>query len=365
MTTTFPYTEGDYSSRRIGTVPIVPNDSNRLGENRSQHPITSVSVHCPTDHESRSVPDGSAGSDNEFFVSEAYPTKECYEGGQDLHDGKLFDGGDFVVPQAKVVKKRDFFIVWMSLLTITFLSLVVYGFASKLFIPNSSANGGSPSASSKDDQQDVYDRQAYYDNLLAFLDLPVLEPASPQAQALEWLAFEDEPLEKELASRDTDPASDNQGGQRVKQRYALVTWYFAQGGPKLWSTINTDSSAGWIKYGAGVHECEWRGIDCEPLTKKDEAVNEKGEIVAIRLSPAVGVVLTGTSLSTEIGMLAHLKRLDVSDQRLQGSIPEEWRSLTNIGAYNCNPVNLLWTSELFLFQWIVFSHHNLSITKSC
>jgi hypothetical protein len=158
---------------------------------------------------------------------------------------------------------------------------------------------------------------------------------------MEWLAFEDEPIEEALAK------SDNQGGQRLQQRYALVTWYFAQGGPKLWSTINNDPSAGWIHHGRGVHECEWMGIDCEIFPRKDENGRvQQRVVVSIRLSPAVGAVLTGTSLSTEIGMLTHLQRLDVSEQRLQGSIPDEWQSLTNLGECSCSdfafPLMLNW-----------------------
>ena len=117
----------------------------------------------------------------------------------------------------------------------------------------------------------------------------------------------------------------------LEQRYALVVWYFDQGGPTVWKTLNREASSGWIAFGAGVHECDWKGVDCG----EGGSDNTKRAVVGLRLSPALGVVLTGTSLSTEIGLLTNLRRMDFSDQRLQGKIPDEWAALSQLGEYRC------------------------------
>jgi len=218
-------------------------------------------------------------------------------------------------------RQRDWYFVWMGLLTLIFVVLVFFGFWSGLFLPNA-AQEDVGSASS-------VERQAYMEELLSFFDFPLLEPGSPQEQAIEWLAYRDEPL----------PVPSKKGGNsllqyqrvRLEQRYALVTFYFAQGGPKLWSSINRHTWAGWINYGMGVHECEWHGIDCEADNDDgNNNDNERRHVVALRLNPSTGVVLTGESLSTELGLLTSLRRLDFSSQRLEGSIPDEWKALTNL-----------------------------------
>jgi hypothetical protein len=143
---------------------------------RNQRHPGSVTVYCPTNHETFSFPVGSGGSDNNNAANtnKVRPTKsECYKGGKEHQDGsQFFDGGNTVAPQAKMGKQRDLFIVWMSLLSVMFLSLVVYGFASGLFVRSSS--DPSPSAEEGDLQQDLLERQVYYDKLLTFLDLPLL-----------------------------------------------------------------------------------------------------------------------------------------------------------------------------------------------
>ena len=68
----------------------------------------------------------------------------------------------------------------------------------------------------------VYDRNGYYLRLQQEF-LPLVN--SPQDQAIEWMAFRDIPL-------------GNAERGRIKQRYALVVWYFAHGGPTTWSYIN-------------------------------------------------------------------------------------------------------------------------------
>lgn len=150
------------------------------------------------------------------------------------------------------------------------------------------------------------DRKDYYESLLEFVQLP-LEPGSGQSHALEWMGFVDDPLMDYTA-------------EEFWQRFALVVWYYDQGGPTLWGTMNGDPSAGWIHHGVGVHECDWEGVDC----------NEAQQVTGLRLGAVPGVTMAGASISTELGVLTNMEYLDFSNHRLVGKIPDEWDMLTNL-----------------------------------
>jgi hypothetical protein len=147
-------------------------------------------------------------------------------------------------------------------------------------------------------EHDDYDRKEYYDELQK-LFLPPIN--SPQAQAVEWLAFQDIPLE-------------GTERPRIWQRFALCVLFFQHGGT-LWNTPN-----GWVGKGVGIHECDWTGVDCSPNT----------EVTSLRFAAGGSISLTGTSLTTELGFLSSLSFLDVSDQRMAGTIPQEWQQLKNM-----------------------------------
>ncbi|CAJ1945472.1 unnamed protein product [Cylindrotheca closterium] len=155
----------------------------------------------------------------------------------------------------------------------------------------------------------VVDRQGYYTYLLETYD-PF--PSTPQDQAITWLAFQDEPL----SGKDLE--------DRLNQRYALVVLYYAHGGAFSWNSINDDPGSGWINSGGvGVHECDWKGVDCSNN-------GTSRQITGLRLSAEQGIKLTGSQLSTEIGFLTNLQSLYMADQGIQASIPSDWRTLTNL-----------------------------------
>jgi len=196
----------------------------------------------------------------------------------------------------------------MVVMIVLFLALITYGFGSGLFIPDSrpagaaddtfhinNNTGGANSSSLSSPVSYTLARQDYKYQIMTLLGLPnVMERTSPQAQAIEWLAFEDEPLfvmedsattttttatttnktaVTDSSSSSSSSSSNNNNGYdddyyepyvgRLEQRYSLVVWYFDQGGPKLWTTLNREPSSGWINFGSGVHECQWKGIDCD------------------------------------------------------------------------------------------------------
>ncbi len=267
-------------------------------------------------------------------------------------------------------KKRNFSFDWffwtMLGMTIVLFTLVGYGFGSGLYLPNKGTVGvdaidnpnDATSLSTSDGSlfkgetpsdtliKPETNRQDYKYSIMTLLGLPiVMEGDSAQAQAIDWLAFDDEPL--------FDPNAmviqEDQVKERLTQRYALVVWYFDQGGPAMWTTLNREESAGWIANGAGVHECNWRGIDCDYASVSD------GRVIGLRLSPIGGLLLTGSSVSSELGLLTGLQRIDFSDQRLQGKIPNSWALLTNLGKL----LNLELEESNCVLKYIGASHsHN-------
>ena len=304
-------------------------------------------------------------NDSHKSYNEVYFDGNCYNKGDGDDDDRDDDDDDdnnskIFSPLSLFRGEGAWFVYLMVVMTVLFLTLMGYGFGSGLFIPNSGKhhsvdsngviiNGDGGSALPNSGSSDLYSytvaRQDYKYEIITLLGLPnVMERTSPQAQAIEWLAFEDEPLfvvTKESTTTNETTTNNNNDIElynyeshleRLEQRYSLVVWYFDQGGPTLWTTINREPSSGWINFGADIHECQWKGIDCEYNNNKYEGDDSDGGIVVgVRLSPTLGVVLTGTSLSTELGLLTSIRRLDFSDQRLQGTIPKEWSKMTDLG----------------------------------
>jgi hypothetical protein len=125
-------------------------------------------------------------------------------------------------------------------------------------------------------------------------------PSSPQSKALTWLVVRDRALV-------TDAVTD----ERLLQRYAIMTLYYACGGEE-WKGFVTPLDEQYDK-----SECLFRGVDCD----------DQGRIIKIDLyaSNVAG------QLPDEIGLLGHLKVLDLSSNTLQGSFPDAILRLTNIG----------------------------------
>eukprot|EP00934_Nitzschia_sp_Nitz4_P001531 Nitzschia sp. Nitz4//scaffold193_size40683//1159//5990//NITZ4_007493-RA/size40683-processed-gene-0.9-mRNA-1//1//CDS//3329540261//1531//frame0 len=226
--------------------------------------------------------------------------------------------------------------LWSLLLffsCITFGSLLAACFALGIFSefrrhPNSTA---------------LSSKSVYYERLLEFVDLP-LDPGSAQAQALEWLAFEDVP---------TTDSTDAE----ILQRLALTVLYFEQGGPSLWGTINLDEQAGWVEHGMGIHECYWRGVDC----------NESLDIIGLRLGSGIGITMAGSSITTELGALSKLELLDLSSHRLHGQIPAEWEALTRLMVLDLSNNGMRtsvprWFGNLSNLQSLLLNHNQLTGT---
>jgi hypothetical protein len=178
--------------------------------------------------------------------------------------------------------------------------------ATSIFEKTSSISSEPTSDEKKMGGKSSEEQDAYFEFLVEKLygsRWVTLESTAPQRKAIEWLAYEDP-----LHLKDFD---------KIYQRYALATIYFGQGGP-LWALTAEDD--GWMVNTDGMHECKWKGIDCDTSTER---------VIGLRLGGSPGILLTG-EMVPEVGLLSDLEHLHVSYNRIKGSIPEELYSLTNL-----------------------------------
>lgn len=192
---------------------------------------------------------------------------------------------------------------------------------------------------------------AYYATITNILLPPgsivSLAPDAPQFQALKWLAYQDTIY--------WDPYTHF---QQLQQRYVLAVLYFANSGP-LWTAVANS----WIVGGMGIDQCSWVLVDCTTnntnsipvtnatntsttsssssaaasstsfatATSSSSSSSSNGVVTGLRLIGGDnGVKMTGT-LPSELGLLTSLTALMLSQNQLQGSIPDTLYDLTDLG----------------------------------
>ena len=89
---------------------------------------------------------------------------------------------------------------------------------------------------------------------------------------------------------------------RLRARYALAVLYLSLGGPQ-WTR-----QRGWL---TNSNECDWSGVDC----------SFKGEVTELLL--ANNNIHGGTGLPTHLGLLTHLRNLELAQNQIQGSLPSQ------------------------------------------
>jgi hypothetical protein len=125
------------------------------------------------------------------------------------------------------------------------------------------------------------------------------EPNSPQSQAYQWL----------LADKGSLP---DLSAERIKQRFALATLYFATNGDR-WLT-----NSNWLSY--SVHECDW-------YTKPE--FGEKGSVAAYpgNLKEIFPASEPTPSICRDDGLFQHLW---LDKNNLEGHLPVELYMLTSL-----------------------------------
>jgi len=182
----------------------------------------------------------------------------------------------------------------------------------------------------------------------------IVKGDTPQREALYWL----------LGDSTWRKYSDS----RLLQRFALATFYYATGGKDWNKGWMFDSTQGWMDY--NTHECDWaftndsnfhetenstefflvKDKPCELMEVAESGVEEllydrlwfRDAGMSGSLPPEVfllltnlkvitfrGNQLTGT-ISPLVGELSHLEAIDLSFNKLGGTIPEELAKCTNL-----------------------------------
>ena len=154
------------------------------------------------------------------------------------------------------------------------------------------------------------------------------DPTSPQSKALKWLTRAHSP---EFLSELTD--------SRIRQRFALASFYFATNG-NGWQWRRY-----WLSTDPSIHECDWWSHHHElpGFTGASSSCNEdtlEFEKLALSLNNLKGYLVPEVALLTnlrEISLVGDnffqslIDRTDVNDKVLSGSFPTEWfKSLTKL-----------------------------------
>lgn len=199
------------------------------------------------------------------------------------------------------------------------------------------------------DLQKAIVRHVYRDNYQPSI---FLNPRAIQLQAMQWMAY------KDTWQFDLDTllllTTDNNEAVRMKralltQRYALMNLFLVRRGGVMGVeisardaldngyTFNQDFDLGrltnnatitttevntttlrWTpEQGIGVDECQWAFVKCD----------EQGRVTSLRLAD----YSIKDRLPPEIGLLHHLKHLDLSYNSWQGRLPTELYDLTHLG----------------------------------
>ena len=153
----------------------------------------------------------------------------------------------------------------------------------------------------------------------------VVLPQSPSAKALMWLAT----LQQQQANNPQSRSSP----LPLEERYALATLFYHWEGAdwnmpqdkvgwdfNLFSPDNRNNSVA-----AHHNECEWFGVDCSPSLSDGAMMT----VTKLNMTGGTHFFLRG-SVPTELGLLSNMEIFIASDNRLQGSLPNDLSAWTNL-----------------------------------
>jgi hypothetical protein len=164
-------------------------------------------------------------------------------------------------------------------------------------------------------------------------ELALWQSNTPQAQALDWLVYQDRYLSQDTAIFDPFLLS------RFTVRYALLVLYYACGGTTTTTTMTMTTTTTTTPGGGGLASwwlldpaqatCDWSFVTCDD----DDETKNGGHTDAVVVALELHDVLIG-QLPAELALLSTLTRLDLSRNALEGTIPAAvFAGLTNLGTW--------------------------------
>eukprot|EP00538_Stauroneis_constricta_P000304 CAMPEP_0119571718 /NCGR_PEP_ID=MMETSP1352-20130426/44259_1 /TAXON_ID=265584 /ORGANISM="Stauroneis constricta, Strain CCMP1120" /LENGTH=1066 /DNA_ID=CAMNT_0007621401 /DNA_START=251 /DNA_END=3452 /DNA_ORIENTATION=- len=145
------------------------------------------------------------------------------------------------------------------------------------------------------------------------------EEGTPQNRALKWLS-------DETNESNSNAISAQYSTQELFERYALAVLYYATSGDVSWS-----NSFGFLSTGISV--CEWSGENTGENNDEGNDATPVSVLTCDDSGSVTGIELAGNGLAgelpTELVALTALRRLELSDNNLNGTLPNSYATDLN------------------------------------
>jgi len=150
-------------------------------------------------------------------------------------------------------------------------------------------------------------------------------PDTPQSRALQWLVYRDQTLPTYDINEDD---KNNMGWiDRLYQRYAVMVLYYACSGED-WLALITP----WDEL-TDVGECEYFGMSCLDGSQDDNS-NDEDEVNGVLVKIDLSYQRLAGTLPDELALLTSLTSMVLSENFLEAEIPEVvLRSLTDLSTF--------------------------------
>ena len=199
---------------------------------------------------------------------------------------------------------------------------------------------------------DDMERQIY-DSLLRIISptsgniLLEAKSNSPQKRALDWLAYEDSYTQTMVSTMMKNGVDST---QRILERYALVTLYYA-----TTTTTTHVEQEQWVDsmrfLATHTSICDWG-----PLTSSSSLTTVHKEITCNTDGYVMKLLIESNNLKGtiphEISLLTHLESISFADNKLYGTIPQSIQTLSNLLFFQVAVNELTGTiSDSMIQQW--------------
>lgn len=164
------------------------------------------------------------------------------------------------------------------------------------------------------------------------------EPLSVEQRALRWLVYDDP---QQLTFNDDNSVTKF----RLVQRYALVI-LFMHLPPDHPNLLKLES-----------HECNWSGISCTNVTLRGSKTDATPAVVKVKLQSSVG------KISSDLGLLSHLKHLDLSRCGIRGALPSSIGAWTALKYFNVASNYLNGSLPDSIAKWTNLEYFNLATNQ--